>query len=135
MTASSIFDKALELKEKFRKFFSSKKKLKALMNYDAVVPMKHKTYLNLIKRCSDDGFLGEKEADFLSYMIDLYNIDYLDWSHKTKWLKGEIARLTRKDLERLPEQFDLFRDEKKPVPVLSKTYIHTTQYQQHTRRI
>lgn len=40
-----------------------------------------------------DGFLGEKEADFLCYMLEKYALNFLDWAHKTNWLKGEMAKL------------------------------------------
>lgn len=88
-----LFDKLSELKEKFKSFFVSKKKLKALENYAEVAPFQHRSYIGLIKKCMNDGFLGEKETDFLSYMIDKCEINFLDWAHKTKWLKKEMRRV------------------------------------------
>lgn len=92
--SENLFDKITVLKEKFKDFFTHKKKFQALENYSSAVPFEHKDYLLLIKRCMADGFLGEKEADFLCYMLDKYQVNHLDWSHKTKWLKGEIERLS-----------------------------------------
>jgi hypothetical protein len=134
MTTTYFLDKAYDLKNKFKKFFISKKKLKALSNYAEAVPTKHKTYLTLIKKCSDDGFLGEREADFLSYMIDLYDINYLDWSHKTRWLKQKITTLADEQKKQEAEQLDLFAYEKKPSPV--KRHLMTVNnINQTTRRV
>jgi len=92
--SDNLFDKIGVLKEKFKDFFTHKKKFQALENYSTAVPFQHKDYLFLIKKCMADGFLGEKEAEFLCYMIEKYQVNFLDWSHKTKWLKGEIERLS-----------------------------------------
>lgn len=94
MSSATLFEKVCELKDKFKHFFLHKKKLQALENYSQVVDFHHKDYLLLIKRCMMDGFLGEKEADFLCYMLEKYEVNFLDWSHRTKWLKGEIERLS-----------------------------------------
>lgn len=102
MTTTYLFDKVSELSEKFKNFFQHKKKLQALDNYSEVVPFQHKGYLTLIKRCMGDGFLGEKEAEFLCYMLDKYELNYLDWSHKTKWLKGEMNRLAANYAQPVP---------------------------------
>ena len=40
----------------------------------------------------DDGFLGDKEDEFLGYLLDKYEVNFLDWAHKTKWLKQEMKR-------------------------------------------
>lgn len=106
----TLLDNISVLKEKFKNFFLHKKKLQALENYSCAVPFQHKDYLLLIKRCMADGFLGEKEADFLCYMIEKYEVNFLDWSHKTKWLKGEIERLAanyRKE-QGVPQQMSMF---------------------------
>lgn len=90
-----IFDKIADLKSKFQHFMLHKKKITALENYSEVAPVKHKDYLILIKKCMDGGFLGEKEGDFLCHLSDKYftNCNFLDWSHKTKWLKTQIERM------------------------------------------
>lgn len=94
--SQTLFDKPEEFKEKLNRFTVHKKKLYALNNYSEVVPFQHKHYLLLIKKCMDDGFLQEKEAEFLCYMVEKYKIDFLDWSHRTPWLKNEMLRLAAK---------------------------------------
>ena len=96
MSGETLFDRPEEFKEKLDNFIVHKKKLYALNNYSEVVPFQHKDYLILIKRCMADGFLGEKEADFLCYMLEKYKVDFLEWSHRTPWLKKEMLRLASK---------------------------------------
>jgi hypothetical protein len=110
MATTYLFDKVSELKEKFRHFWHHRKKLQALENYSQVVPFQHKDYLILIKRCMSDGFLGEEEAKFLCYMTDKYfsEQNFLDWTHKTKWLKGEISRLADHYQEKEYKQMTFF---------------------------
>lgn len=117
MSTLYLFDKVFELKEKFKKFFTHKKKMQALDNYSSVVPFQHKDYLLLIKKCMNDGFLGEKEADFLTYMLEKYEVNFLDWSHKTRWLKGEMARLAAKYQEPQPVQTFMFDFDKLQQPM------------------
>lgn len=93
MSGETLFDRLEEFKEKLDNFVVHKKKLYALNNYSEVVPFQHKDYLILIKRCMADGFLGEREADFLCYMLEKYKLDFLEWSHRTPWLKKEMSRL------------------------------------------
>ena len=109
MLSDTLFDKIGELKEKFKCLFVHKTKLKALENYSSAVAFPHKDYLVLIKRCMGNGFLGDKEAEFLSYILERYEINFLDWSHKTKWLKGEISRIKEEDQKKqIEEQLNLF---------------------------
>ena len=105
-TNHGVFDMIEALKSKFKRFFYHKKKLMALENYAGVGTFKHKDYLILIKKCMADGFLGEHEASFLTYMVDKYFPDsnFLDWTHRTKWLKGEISRLTQHVEEKKNQQ-------------------------------
>lgn len=117
MSNTYLFDKIFELKEKFKNFFTHKKKMQALDNYSSVVPFQHKDYLLLIKKCMNDGFLGEKEADFLTYMLEKYEVNFLDWSHKTRWLKGEMTRLAGKYQEPQAIQPFLFDFEKLQKPI------------------
>jgi hypothetical protein len=108
MTYLNLFDRVSDLKEKFKKFFTHKKKIKALENYSECVPFEHKDYLTLIKRCMNDGFLGEKESDFLTYMLEKYEINFLDWFHRTKWLKSEMQRLQGFYKKETPYQLNMF---------------------------
>ena len=100
MLVTYLFDEIINLKEKFKNFFTQKKKLYALDNYSSVVPFQHKAYLVLIKKCMNDGFLGETEAGFLCYMLQKYRVNFLDWSHKTPWLKAEMNRIATKYKEK-----------------------------------
>jgi len=91
-----ILEKVDELKHKFYNFFVHRKKLRALQNYsEASNQFTHHNYLGLIKKCLADGFLTVKEADFLSYMLEKYEINFLDWSHRTLWLKEEMRKMAR----------------------------------------
>lgn len=95
MQNTTLFERIPELKEKFTTLAVHKKKLRALENYSEVNHFQHNDYLGLIKKCLNDGFLDEKESEFLTYMIQKYDVNFLDWSHKTKWLKEEMDRLAR----------------------------------------
>jgi hypothetical protein len=111
MSSGYLFDNISDLNQKFKNFFCHKKKMHALDNYSNCAPFQHKDYLMLIKKCMADGFLGEREADFLCYMLDKYTLNYLDWAHKTKWLKEEMAKLAAnypKDEPKKAEQLPLF---------------------------
>lgn len=98
MSKSYLFDKVSELKDKFSKFFQHRKKLKALENYSEVGCFQHKNYLTLIKHCMTESFLEEKEADFLDHMLNKYELNYLDWAHRTKWLKSQMAEIASETL-------------------------------------
>lgn len=93
MSKNYLFDKVQELKEKFNDLFKQKKKLKALEHYATTGSFKHAKYLPLVRQCMQGGFLEKPEADFLDHMLNKYELNYLEWSHKTKWLKGEIRKL------------------------------------------
>lgn len=109
-----IFEKLEELKNKFTGYLGHKKKLAALDNYSEVVPFHHKGYLILIKNCMQEGFLGQQESDFLAYMVEKYfkDTNYLDWSHKTHWLKSEMARLDKHYRSKSAMQPTLFEMDK-----------------------
>lgn len=118
MPSTYLFDKLPDLKEKFKNFFAHKKKMQALDNYSNCAPFQHKDYLLLIKKCMAHGFLGEKEAEFLCYMIEKYALNFLDWSHRTNWLKGEMVKLAANfpTQERKITQLPLFDYDKMKVP-------------------
>lgn len=40
-----------------------------------------------------ESFLEEKESDFLDHMLKKYELNYLDWAHRTKWLKEQMAEI------------------------------------------
>jgi hypothetical protein len=91
----SLFNKLSELKEGFKRLFVSRKKIKALENYSHAVPFRHKDFLSLIKHCMQNGFLGDKEVEFLDYMVEQYEINFLDWCQRTKWVKAETGRIAK----------------------------------------
>lgn len=78
-----------------------------------------------------DGFLGPQEADFLNHIVDTYFVDYhfLDWTHRTPWLKQEIKHLKAKKNKSRDVQLDLLDLEKLrkpnvpevPVEVIAKS--------------
>lgn len=117
MPSQYLFDKVSDLKDKLKNFFTHKKKLKALNTYSEVVPFQHRDYLKLIKKCMADGFLGDKEAEFLCYLLEKYELNYLDWSHKTKWLKEEMNRLERQYNKPRPVQGTFFDLDKPNIPM------------------
>ena len=90
MQKESLFDKVFELKDKFKSFFQHRKKIIALENFSSAGKFPHHNYLGLVKECMNEGFLGERESEFLDYMLGRYELNYLDWAHRTKWLKKEI---------------------------------------------
>ncbi len=108
MNAKSLFNKIDEMKERFAGLFQHRKKLKALENFSLTNNFKHRNYLPLIKECMNQGFLQQEEADFLDHMLKKYELNYLDWSHRTKWLKGEIERLARESSKGRGVQMDMF---------------------------
>lgn len=105
-----------ELKNKLYKDLTHEKKYKALNNYASCnLKFKHREYLPLLRRALDCGFLGEKEDEFLGYLIDRYSLPYLDWAHKTNWLKNEMELVAgRQSQQPTPPQqkhatvYDLF---------------------------
>src|SRR5215467_7948809 len=79
MPMATLFQTIADFTEQFKRFFQQRKKVAALQNLSEVSEFEHKHYLSLIKACMQDGFLGEKEADFLDHMLTTYEINYLDW--------------------------------------------------------
>lgn len=134
-----IWEKIIDLKDKFRSFLFHRKKLRALENYSEVVPFHHRDYLLLIKRCMKDSFLGEKEADFLCYMSDKYfgEQNYLDWTHKTPWLKKEMARLASEQQQPTQVQLDMFgwNAFKNTTPIPVELFAKMKQQQNMVRRV
>lgn len=141
MSLFNIFDQINTLKDKFNEFLYHRKKLKALENYASVTNFPHASYLGLIKKCIKDGFLGEKESDFLSYMLDTYQLNFLDWSYRTPWIKEQMAALAaeRKVPKKHraakpsplvdPRQMDLFEDNPRAQQIASTIPAHLLQAQ------
>ena len=136
MTATYIFDKVTEIKEKFKNFFNHKKKLAALKNFAQVAPFRHRNYLVLIEKCLDDGFLEDKDADYLGYLIGRYEVNYLDWSMKTRWLRAQLGIPLNKVTRPRPQQMTIFDfDKKKPAPAVPLEILAAQQNASYSRRV
>ena len=135
MDKRSLFDRVPELKERFRKFFQHRKKIAALENYSTTVNFSHKNYLTLVKECLKDGFLGEKEAEFLDYMLACYEVNYLDWAHKTKWLKTQMNERAQVSHKLRPYQILFDFDRVKETPVHVPTALIAMQQSQPEKRV
>jgi hypothetical protein len=99
---SLIFDKVLELKEKFKSYYQHRKKLRALKNYSQVAPFMDQKKLVLIEGCLNEGFLTEAGTTFLGELLDNYKVNYLDWSYKTRWLKNTMREMGKGVNRRAP---------------------------------
>ena len=91
MEKENLFEKATLLKERFTTLFQQKKKVKALENYSEAEPVVYREELKLIKLCMTNRFLSRKGAEFLEELLDEHQLSYLEWAHRTKWLKAQIA--------------------------------------------
>lgn len=108
MRKSYITLQPTEFKQRFSRFVQHKKKVKALENLSVVANFRHTKYLSLLKDCLEDGFLEDKEEEFLEWMLKKYEINYLEWSHKTKWLKEKMDKIARQNHKvEAPQQVQL----------------------------
>lgn len=120
MKKGNLFEKITELKENFREFFQHRKKITALENFSASDQFHHKKYLVLVKSCLDDGFLEEQESDFLNHMLKKYEINYLDWAHKTKWLKKRMREAKPRTPRMVQGYFNFEPTMNVPVEILNQ---------------
>lgn len=106
----SLLEKINELKEKFKACNVHKKKVKALQNYNFAVPLPNKeaALFSLVKKCMNYGFLDDVESSFLNHMLDKCGIYYLDWAHKTNWLKTQMKRLAYEHRKEQEVQLNFF---------------------------
>jgi hypothetical protein len=115
----SIFDKLVNLKDKFARFLGHKKKMKALENLSSIQPFEAplQKRFNLLKECMEDGFLEDPADDFLSYMVDKYfkEESFLDWAYRTRWLKEEMERRSPPVVKASGFQMDLFLAEREKI--------------------
>jgi len=102
MEIDNLFEKIAELKVKFQHFYQHRKKITALDNHSSVVKFYHKSYLSLIKVCMNEGFLGGEESQFLEFLLKKYEVSYLDWAHRTNWLKKQM-NIKKKAVKRAPK--------------------------------
>lgn len=126
MNTGYLFEKVSELKEKFKSLFQHKKKIAALENYSLAAPFTHRNQLTLIKNCMNDGFLDDEEARFLEHMLKKYELNYLDWSHKTKWLKNQIRSMAAKKSPDPQFFFDWDRKPTTPIQIPPELLNNTT---------
>lgn len=117
MKKENFFNRVSELKDKFVAFFQHRKKVSALENYSLTGRFEHRNYLGLVKECLNDGFLGDEESKFLDHMLGRYEMHYLDWAHRTRWLKTEVSRL--KIPEEKPTIFQSTFGFEQPTPTLN----------------
>jgi hypothetical protein len=105
-----------EFKKRFNVFVQHKKKIKALENLDSTGNFHKQTELHLLKKCLQKGFLSEKAEAFLEELLDECQINYLEWFHKTKWLKSEMERLSnqKSDLHKDQMLFDFDKEQEIP---------------------
>lgn len=115
MENESLFDNLSGLKEKFQHFYQHRKKITALENYSSTVKFHHKSYLALIKECMKEGFLGEEEMMFLEFMLKRYELNYLDWAHRTKWLKDILEQTRPKSKPKAVQMLIDFEKTRTPV--------------------
>jgi hypothetical protein len=96
MSKSYFSLKLDQFKEKFYNFICHKKKVKALENLSSCRRFANWNYIQLLKQCLNAGFLEDEEEKFLDHMIqkNFKELEYLTWSHKTKWLKAQMADLS-----------------------------------------
>ena len=120
MKKVNLFDKITELKECFKEFFQHRKKITALENFSASDQFQHKKYLVLVKSCLEDGFLEEQESEFLSHMLKKYELNYLDWAHKTKWLKKKMKETKKKEPRMVQTHFDFYTNLNVPVEIMNQ---------------
>ena len=118
MVREDFFEKIGELKNKFFGLFQQHKKLKALENYsEGEGGFHHRNYLTLVKKCMNDGFLGDQEANFLDYMLSKYEVNYLDWHHRTRWVKSLIASKKSARPKEQQQLFGFYRPNQIPVNI------------------
>lgn len=110
-----ILEKLGDLKDWFRRFRICKKKFQALKNYSEAAPFHHREHLALIEKCLYKNDTGEEVANFLSYLVDQYEINYLSWSHRTQSLKKKMVAV-RQEKHKMygmqPFLFDMPTNEK-----------------------
>jgi hypothetical protein len=112
-----IFESIPAFQQKFKNFLQQRKKVAALDHYQTAAPFKHRDYLTLIKRCMKREFLDEREAGFLDHLLDKYEIRYLDWAHKTRWLKQQMAQMAQKPSKTPQILFDFAKRLEVPINI------------------
>jgi hypothetical protein len=96
MAKSYIGMKFEEFTDKFTNFFLQKKKVRALENYVSVATLPAnmqesiENYISHIKTILSREFIDDIEENYLNARINQLEIDAMEWSHRTKWLKERM---------------------------------------------
>lgn len=95
MANTAFLDNIPELKNKFDKLHVHKKKIKAIEIYTDVQPINQqdKDYFEILKRCVKRGFPTEMHEQLIKFLLDEYHVNFLEWSHRTKWLKQKMNKM------------------------------------------
>jgi hypothetical protein len=109
MLGEQIFERIADLKVKFRDFFQQRKQMTALQNHSMVKKFtdSEQEVFGVIKYCMKGSFLEDEDAEWITKKLDRMQINYLDWAHKTKWLKQTIQSEQPK---KAPEIYQTFFD-------------------------
>lgn len=124
MNEEYIFNKTNEFKNRFQRLTRNQKEVRALENFSTISYFPHRHHLTLVRACMKNGFLDDPTCQFLSHMLKKYDVDYLDWSHKTPWLKREMAQIIQNAQKRVkPPQICFDFDKKAKVPIAIPTEV------------
>lgn len=82
-----------DLKRKFLEDLQDKKKIQALQHLGEVRKFRQQSLLKVVADDYRCGFLDPEESQFLDYVLRKYSIDYLNWCHKTRGTKLEMAQM------------------------------------------
>lgn len=106
-----------KLKEKFLEDLQDKKKIQALLHLSQARNYRQQNLVKLVAQDYKTGFLEPQEQVFLDYVLEKHQIDYLNWCHKTRGTKREMAEMKAKFEKKLVK-----RQAKKQIatPVQSK---------------
>ena len=82
-----------DLKRKFLEDLQDKKRIQALQHLAEVRKFRQQSLLKVVADDYKNGFLDPEESQFLEYVVRKYSIDYLNWCHKTRGTKIEMAQM------------------------------------------
>lgn len=115
---------ALSIADRYKGFRIQRKKHKALTNYSSCAPFGYADYLKILGKILKDSLPTGEEMAFLDYLLTKAGIVYLDWAHKTRWLKKEMSRVRRKHNITVSKQLGLFVDYDKKAKVSTAMPTH-----------
>lgn len=116
-------------------YFQNTKKVKALKNLETCVNFatRHKSSLKCIKSFLRFGYLETEDETYLTYLLDRYEIDYLDWSYRSPWTKEQIRQRQKMKSVKAPVQLQLIDFNKKAeIPLMPIALIeHMKEHRLH----